>query len=137
MQPVAILVSNMSVREAVNRIRNTIIEIGYDKMSEIVAEQEIEAHQQKFIYLPEKIIRLALLPRIISQAQVVKLTNYCGKLWQDFLVLEQLWYDNVINQAIKFEIDPEELEIARMQPWKGGPAFLSSDGLFSFGSHPE
>jgi hypothetical protein len=28
-----------------------------------------------------------------------------------------------------------EAEIARMQPWRGSPALIASDGLFSFGAH--
>ena len=31
----------------------------------------------------------------------------------------------------------EELAIARLQPWQGGPAIFAADGLFSFGAHPE
>jgi hypothetical protein len=35
------------------------------------------------------------------------------------------------------DIEEEELEIARMQPWKGGPAIFAADGLFGFGAHIE
>jgi hypothetical protein len=51
-------------------------------------------------------------------------------MWSDCLTLEKMWLsgglDNIVN------IEPEELEIARLQPWGGTPAILASDGLFSF-----
>ena len=34
-------------------------------------------------------------------------------------------------------IEDEELEIARMQPWRGGPAIFAADGLFGFGAELE
>jgi hypothetical protein len=51
------------------------------------------------------------------------------------LVLEKMWYAGVLDEYI--DIEHEELEIARSQPWEGGPAIFASDGLFSFGSHLE
>ena len=39
--------------------------------------------------------------------------------------------DNIIN------IETEELDIARSQPWGGSPAILASDGIFSFGAHKQ
>ncbi len=36
--------------------------------------------------------------------------------------------DNVVQMG------EGEMEIARMQPWKGSPALIASDGLFSFGA---
>ena len=43
------------------------------------------------------------------------------------------------NSKVKVLIIPtnEELEIARMQPWQGGPAIFAADGLFGFGAHIE
>jgi hypothetical protein len=29
------------------------------------------------------------------------------------------------------------MEIARLQPWHGGPAIFAADGLFGFGAHLE
>jgi hypothetical protein len=35
------------------------------------------------------------------------------------------------------DIDPEELDIARSQPWKGSAAIFAADGIFSFGAHKQ
>ena len=34
------------------------------------------------------------------------------------------------------KIEQEELDIARLQPWKGSAAIIASDGLFNFGAAP-
>ena len=33
------------------------------------------------------------------------------------------------------DIEEEEMDIARRQIWRGGPAIFAADGLFSFGAH--
>jgi hypothetical protein len=34
-------------------------------------------------------------------------------------------------------ISEEELEITRLQPWKGSAAIIASDGLFNFGANKD
>jgi hypothetical protein len=46
-----------------------------------------------------------------------------------------MWLDGELAEVVK--IDDDELEIARWQPWQGSEALIASDGLFSFGAHPE
>jgi len=56
-------------------------------------------------------------------------------IWSDCLTLEKMWLSGELD--IIANIEPEELEIIRSQPWAGGPAIFASDGLFSFGAHIE
>jgi hypothetical protein len=46
------------------------------------------------------------------------------------MLLERMWRSAELDDLI--HIEDEELEIARAQPWKGGPAIIASDGLFNF-----
>jgi hypothetical protein len=46
-----------------------------------------------------------------------------------------MWLKGELEEILK--IDPEELEIIRLQPWKGTPAIIASDGLFNFGAQRE
>jgi hypothetical protein len=50
-------------------------------------------------------------------------------------MLEKLWLAGELDDYVNLE--EEELEISRSQRWNGGPAVFASDGLFSFGAHPE
>ncbi len=43
-----------------------------------------------------------------------------------------MWLAGELDETIR--ISEEELEIARMQPWRGGAAIFASDGLFNFGT---
>jgi len=45
--------------------------------------------------------------------------------------------DRLPLSTIDFDIEEEELEIARLQPWHGGPAIFAADGLFGFGAQLE
>jgi hypothetical protein len=56
-------------------------------------------------------------------------------MWDDSILLERMWHAGELDDYI--EIEEEELEIARLQPWKGGPAIFAADGLFGFGAHLE
>ena len=53
-------------------------------------------------------------------------------MWADSLRLEEMWFAGELDDYI--DIEDEELEIARLQPWKGGPAIFAADGLFGFGA---
>jgi hypothetical protein len=52
-------------------------------------------------------------------------------MWDDSIKLEQMWHAGELDEYI--DIEPEELEIARLQPWHGGPAIFAADGLFGSG----
>lgn len=133
-QPLGVLRSELSVRQAVERINDTILQIGYGDLREIVLDQEKMALEEKFTYLLGP-IRMALRPRIVTEGHLKALSRYCRAMWTDSQTLEKMWLGGALDDFI--DIEEEELEIAAMQPWHGGPAVFASDGLFSFGAHPE
>jgi len=133
-QPLGVLRSDMSVREAVARINEAIMDMSYEDLSPVVEMQKEMAMDHKFTYLLGP-IRLALRPRVITISQLESLERYCGAMWSDCLTLEKMWLSGELDDIVK--IEEEELEIARMQPWGGSPAIFASDGLFGFGSNPE
>ena len=53
-------------------------------------------------------------------------------MWDDCIKLEKMWFAGELDDYI--DIEAEELEIARLQPWNGGPAIFAADGLFGFGA---
>ena len=132
-QPLAVLRSEMSIRDAVQRINEAILEMNYADLSEVVRLQERLAVEHRFTYLLGP-IKVALRPRVISAPQIKSLDYYGHALWSDCLTLEKMWLSGELDEIVK--IEEEELEIARMQPWGGGPAIIASDGLFDFGASP-
>jgi hypothetical protein len=130
-QPLAVLRSDMSVRDAVDHINDSIMRMDSGDLSAIVADQNQMATQMEFTYLLGP-IKIALRPRLITIEQMKAVMDYGNKLWADCLVLEKMWRQGELNEFIK--IEEEELEIARMQPWEGSPAIIASDGLFNFGA---
>jgi hypothetical protein len=133
-QPLGILGSEMSVREAVDRINEAILGMDYSDLVQVVRMQKQMAVEHHFTYLLGP-IKIALRPRVITAGQLEALERYCAALWADCLVLEKMWLAGDLDQMVK--IEKEELEIARLQPWGGSPAIIASDGLFSFGANPE
>lgn len=133
-QPLAILQSAMTVREAVERINDTIARIDYGDLLAIEEERDRLALEEKFTYLLGP-IKIAMRPRIITVAQLADLKTYCQAMWKDSMLLEQMWYAGELDDYI--DIEEEELEIARLQPWRGGPAIFAADGLFGFGADME
>lgn len=133
-QPLAVLGSDMGVREAVDRINEAIVGMTYGDVLSVVDMQKKMAMEFDFTYLLGP-IKIALRPRVITALQLDALEQYCRAIWADCLTLEKMWLagelDNIVN------IEEEELEIARSQPWGGSPAILASDGLFGFGSNPQ
>ena len=132
-QPLAVLNSDMRVRDAVDHINETILDIDSGDLLQIIEDQNKMATQMDFTYLLGP-VKIALRPRVITNAQMKAVMNYGNKLWSDCLVLEKMWQQGELNKFIK--IEEEELEIARMQPWEGSPAIIASDGLFNFGAEP-
>jgi hypothetical protein len=133
-QPLAILRSPMTVREAVDRINSAIAGMSYGDLLAIEEEQKTLALQEKFTYLLGP-IKIALRPRIVTDRQLADLSIYCRAMWKDSMTLERMWQDGALEDYI--DIEEEELEIARLQPWEGGPAIFAADGLFGFGAHLE
>ena len=130
-QPLTVLRSDVSVRDAVNRMNDTIMSMDTGDLLQVVAERDKMALDCKFTYLLGP-VRIALRPRLIIPAQIAALRRYGQKLWDDCLILEKMWLAGELDEFIN--IEEEELEIARMNPWGGSAAIIASDGLFNFGA---
>jgi len=133
-QPLAVLKSDITVREAVNRINKTILNMDYQNLAEVKQIQETLALKERFTYLLGP-IKIALRPRIITLQQLEDLKKYSSAVWSDSILLEKMWLAGDLDEYI--DIEPEELEIAKLQPWQGSPAIFAADGLFGFGAHLE
>ncbi|MFH1625967.1 MAG: hypothetical protein ABID54_12550 [Pseudomonadota bacterium] len=133
-QPLGVLRSPISIKEAVARINRALLESKYDDLLEVVDTQKAMALEEKFTYLLGP-IKITLRPRVITTGQIEALKAYCAAIWADCLTLEKMWFSGELDDIIK--IEAEELEIARSQPWRGSEAIIASDGLFNFGAHVE
>lgn len=133
-QPLALLRSDMTVRDAVRRINDAILSMAYGDLAEVVAAQEAMALEHRFTYLLGP-IPIALRPRVMKPGHIESLATYCAGVWSDCLVLEKMWRAGELDSFVQIEED--ELGIARSQPWGGSHAIFASDGLVSFGAHPE
>jgi hypothetical protein len=78
---------------------------------------------------------MALRPRLITMAHLKALRRYTEAVWNDCLILEQMYLAGALDEMVAIEDD--ELAICRSQPWGGEAAIFATDGLFSFGAHPE
>jgi len=130
-QPLTILRSPLTVREAVDRINDAVAGMPYADLLAIEEAQKTLALKAKFTYLLGP-IKIALRPRIVTDRQLADLGIYCRAMWKDSMTLERMWQDGALEDYI--DIEDDELEIARLQPWKGGPAIFAADGLFGFGA---
>jgi hypothetical protein len=133
-QPIAVLRSEISTREAVQRLNQALMNLSYGDICQLEAQQKEMAVRQRFTYLLGP-IKIALRARVVTLQQIEALQRYCTAMWADCLTLEKMWKAGELNDYI--DIEEEELAIARLQPWCGGPAIFAADGLFSFGAHPE
>lgn len=133
-QPLAVLRSDISVKEAVARINGAVMQMDYGDLLAIDDMQKKMALDYEFTYLLGP-IKIALRPRVITERQIDALRTYCGRLWQDCLKLEKMWLAGELDEFVG--IDADEMEISRMHPWGGSPAIIASDGLFNFGAHTE
>ncbi len=133
-QPLAVLRSDMSVAEAVERINEAVLSMECGDVLQVVEMQKKMAIEHKFTYLLGP-IKIALRPRVITTDHLESLERYCIAIWSDCLTLEKMWLAGELDDIVN--IEEEELEIARMQPWGGTAAIIASDGLFSFGANPE
>jgi hypothetical protein len=130
-QPLAILSSDMGTKEAVDQINEAISSMDVGDLHQVAAAQNQMAMDCDFTYLLGP-VKIALRPRLITAGQVEALESYGQKLWADCLTLENLWLTGQLDHLIR--IEEEELDIARMHPWKGSAAIIASDGLFGFGA---
>jgi hypothetical protein len=92
------------------------------------------ALKKKFTYLLGP-IKIALRPRIITATVGRSGRPTAGPCGRTASKLEKMWQAGELDDYI--DIEEEELEIARLQPWHGGPAIFAADGLFGFGAHVE
>jgi hypothetical protein len=131
-QPLAVLKSDMSIRDATLRINDVLLKMEYASIRNAVDDQKNMALDNSFTYLLGP-IKIAVRPRLITMGQMESLGRYCSFIWKDCLVLERMWYAGELDHVVT--IEPEELRIVESQPWKGSPAIFAADGLFSFGAH--
>jgi hypothetical protein len=131
-QSVALLKSDISVEEATKRINGAILDLGYDTMMEIQEEVDKKGLELGHTYLKGP-TPTTLRPRLINQNQLIELEEYSLNLWQDLILLEQIWREGKLDHLI--QMGERELEIARGQPWQGSEALVASDGLFCFNTH--
>ena len=71
-------------------------------------------------------------PRLLTTAHLDELRKYARNLWQDAVKLEELWREGQLDHVVK--IGEEEKALALKQAWRGSPALMVSDGLFSLGA---
>ena len=133
-QPLAVLHSDMRVSEAVARINEAILGMEYGDVLEVFEMQKKMAMEHDFTYLLGP-IKIALRPRVLTSHQLESLESYCDAMWSDCLTLEEMWLSGELDDIVN--IEEEEMEIARLQPWGGAPAIIASDGLFNFGINLE
>lgn len=131
-QPLAVLSQGIGIGEATGMINRAVLNMRYDDVLTALEDQELQALDHHFTYLLGP-IRIALRPRLITAEQMGALDVYCRAIWSDCLTMEGMWLSDALDLIV--DIDPEELEIVRSQPWRGSPAIFASDGLFSFGAH--
>jgi hypothetical protein len=126
--PLAVLRSDVSVREAVARINEALLGMDFGDLFEVLEMQRKMAVDQRFTYLLGP-IKIALRPRVVLESQLAALRDYCDAIWLDCLELERMW---LAVCSTRWSRSKRELAIARLSPG-GAPAIIASDGLFSFG----
>jgi len=129
-QPLAVLRSQMSIGEATKRMNEAIMGMDFTDVMDAVDYQKGLAMENHFTYLLGP-IKIALRPRLITIDQIRALEEYCRGIWSDCITMEGMWISGEIG--VRVNIDPEELQIIRSQPWEGSHAIFAADGLFNFG----
>jgi hypothetical protein len=128
-QSTAILRSQIPVKEAIKRINEAILNLGFELVSRLQAEIDKKSVQMGNVYLLGPLMS-TLRPRIIVPGHLSALRTYAKNLWEDARKLEALWQEGKLSKYV--QISREEEEIARLAPWQGRPALIASDGLFNF-----
>jgi hypothetical protein len=130
-QPLAVLKNDMTPGVAVEKINEALLQLGYEAFVEIQNEVNKKAIEMGFTYLLGPIM-ISLRPRLLTMDHIGELRQYARNLWQDAIKLEELWRGGELDHLV--QAGPEEKELALKQPWRGSPALMVSDGLFSFGA---
>jgi hypothetical protein len=133
-QALAIMPGTTPVGEVVGEINAAICRVNYSTLEEIRQEVNEQAVAMGHTYLLGP-IKTAWRPRLLNEAQVQQLQIYCKNLWADAVKLTDWWRGGQLDDFV--HITPEEEAIARTAPWTGQAALMASDGLFSFGCHPD
>ncbi len=133
-QPLAILKSNIPVGEAAKRINDAMLRIDAEELRGVLEMQRQLSLDHRFTYLLGP-IKMALRPRLITLDHLAALKGYTEAVWSDCLILEKMYLAGALDDMI--DIEDEELTICQSQPWGGAAAIFATDGLFSFGAHPE
>ncbi len=130
-QPLAVLKDDIDPGEAVDKINRALLSLGFEAFDQIQEEVNHKAIDMGFTYLLGP-IPIPLRPRLLTQDHLADLRRYAVNLWQDAVILEELWRQGQLDDVI--HIGETESELALSQPWRGNPALMVSDGLFSFGA---
>ncbi len=130
-QPLAVLNSEIPPDEAVDRINGALLKLGFEAYEQIQEEVNRQAIDMGFTYLLGP-IPIPLRPRLLNQDHLADLRRYAVRLWQDAVRLEEMWRQGQLEDVI--HIGDAERALALSQPWRGSPALMVSDGLFSFGA---
>jgi hypothetical protein len=130
-QPLAILQSRMPPHTAVQKLNHALSQLGYRTFVQIQEEVNRKAVEMGFTYLLGPIM-IALRPRLLTVDHIADLKKYAHNLWHDAVRLEELWRAGQLDDVVR--VSEEEKELALNQPWRGSPALMVSDGLFSFGA---
>ena len=128
-QSTAILRSDIAVKEAIERINNAILKLGFDFLADLQNQIDEKSIKIGNVYLLGP-IPSTLRPRIITTKHIEQIKHYSQNLWHDAVKLENLWLEGKLSKYV--QITQEEEEIAHLAPWKGSVALLASDGLFNF-----
>ena len=131
LQPLAVLREDMTPGTAVTKINQALLKLGYQAFVQIQEEVNRRATEMGFTYLlgPTMIL---LRPRILTMDHIRELKHYAQNLWRDSIKLEELWREGQLDDIV--ELEEGEKVLALSQPWRGSPALMVSDGLFSFGA---
>jgi hypothetical protein len=130
-QPVAVLKTPVPPREGVDRINGALMKLGYQGYVDIQNEINREAIAMGFTYLLGPIM-ISLRPRLLTPGHLRELREYALNLWKDAVAMEEIWRDGYVDTVVR--ITDRERDLAMSQPWRGSPALMVSDGLFSFGA---
>lgn len=130
-QPLAVLKNDTAPVEAVDKINQALLKLGYKAFVQIQDEINQKAIEMGFTYLLGP-IKIMLRPRILTIDHIKDLRQYAHNLWKDAIKLEKLWREGHLDNVVR--IRGEERELAMNQPWEGSPALMVSDGLFSLGA---
>jgi len=130
-QSLAILNSKMPPGQAVDRINRALLKLGFEAYTQIQEEVNRKAIEMGFTYLLGP-IPIPLRPRLLTIEHIAELRRYALNLWQDAVKLGVMWRQGRLDDVI--HIGERERSLALSQPWRGSPALMVSDGLFSFGA---